>query len=71
MKNLPKKAVVTLAVSLPKEEIQRLGQWFRRNVHPKVLLDFRQDPKIIGGCRIIWQGFEGDFSLQKKLKNGG
>lgn len=59
---------ITLAVSLPKEEIKRLGQWFRRNVHPQVLLDIRQDPKIIGGCQIIWQGFEGDFSLRRKFQ---
>lgn len=64
-------ATVTLAVSLPKEEVARLGRWFRRNIDPQVLLDLRQDPKIIGGCQIIWQGFEGDFSLRKKFKNGG
>ncbi len=62
------KAVITLAVSLPKEEIQRLRQWFRQNVHPQALLEIRQDKKIIGGCQIIWQGFEGDFSLRKKFR---
>lgn len=61
-------AVVTLAVSLPKEEVSRLGQWFRQNIGPKILLDLRQDKKIVGGCQVIWQGLEGDFSLRKKLQ---
>ncbi len=63
------KAVITLAVTLPKKEIQRLKQWFRQNVDPQILLDLRQNAEIVGGCQIIWQGFEGDFSLRKKLKH--
>jgi hypothetical protein len=63
--------IITLATALPKEEIKRLGRWFRRNVHPQVLLDIHQDDKIIGGCRIIWRGREGDFSLRKKFEGAG
>lgn len=59
--------IITLATTLPKEEIRRLGQWFRRNVDPQILLDIRQNPDIIGGCQLIWRGFEGDFSLRKKF----
>jgi len=62
------KAVITLAVTLPKEEIQRLGRWFRQNVDPRIVLEVRLDPNIVGGCQIIWQGFEGDFSLRKRLR---
>ena len=79
MKKLP--VVITLAVALPKEEVRRLSQWLRQNIDPQVTLDLRRDTKIIGGCQIIWQGVEGDFSLRKKLqppialakggKNGG
>ena len=65
------KAVITLAVTLPKKEIQRLGRWFRENVNPRVVLEVRLDPNLVGGCQIIWQGFEGDFSLRKKLKHNG
>jgi len=63
--------IITLAVSLPKEEVRRLKQWFRQNVDPQARLEIRQDKEMIGGCRIIWQGVEGDFSLRKKFKNGG
>lgn len=59
---------ITLAVAPPKKEINRLGQWFRRNVHPRAILDIHQNPQIIGGCRIIWRGREGDFSLRRKLQ---
>ncbi len=62
--------IITLATTLPKEEIRRLGQWFRHNIHPQILLDVHKDPKIIGGCQIIWRGFEGDFSLRKKFQEG-
>jgi len=61
-------ATITLAISLPKEEIPQLGQWFRREVDPQVLLEIKKDPQIIGGCQIIWQGFEGDFSLRRKFE---
>ncbi len=60
--------IITLAITLPKEEVQRLEQWFRQNVDPQAVLDIRCDQKIIGGCQIIWRGFEGDFSLRKKLR---
>lgn len=60
--------IIILAVSLSKEEIRRLGRWFRQNVDPQILLEIRRDKKIVGGCRLIWRGFEGDFSLQKKFK---
>ncbi len=60
--------IITLANTLTKEDIRQLGQWFRRNVNPQVLLDIHQDPKIVGGCQIIWRGFEGDFSLRRKFQ---
>lgn len=62
-------AIVTLATTLPKEEIRRLGRWFRRNVNPQALLEIRQDKKMVGGCRIIWQGVEEDFSLRRKFQH--
>lgn len=68
---LPKRISITLAIALPKEEIRRLEQWFREQVDPQILLDIRKDPSVIGGCQIIWQGMEGDFSLLKKLKKNG
>jgi len=69
IENLPL-VTITLATVLPKEEIPRLGQWFRRHVNREVLLEIRRDPQIIGGCQIIWQGEEGDFSLRKKFEGG-
>lgn len=60
--------IVTLAITLPKEEIQHLKQWFRQNVDPQTILKLRQEAELIGGCRIIWQGVEGDFSLRKKFR---
>jgi len=62
---------ITLAVSLPEKEVRRLGRWFRQNIDPQILLDLRRDPKIIGGCQLIWQGFEGDFSLRSKFRGRG
>ncbi len=62
-------ATITLAIPLTPKEVQSLGQWFRRHLHPQTLLKVTKDPQIIGGCRIIWKGFEGDFSLRKKFRN--
>lgn len=59
---------LTLAIFPTKDETQQLERWFRRNVDPQILLNIRQDPNIIAGCRVIWQGFEGDFSLRKKFQ---
>lgn len=60
--------IVTLATTLPKEEVRRLGRWFRQNVDPQAVLELRYEAGLIGGCRIIFRGVEGDFSLRRKFQ---
>lgn len=61
---------ITLAIHLTKEEETHLGQWFRREVAPNLLLDIKSEPEILGGCKLIWQGREEDLSLRTKLEKG-
>lgn len=61
-------AIITLAIALPKGEVKRLGRWFHQNVDPQALLEVHQDKEMVGGCRIIWRGAEGDFSLRRKFQ---
>ncbi len=50
-------------VRLSEEEVARLGAWVREYVDSRALIDSHADPAAIGGCRLLWQGRERDFSL--------
>jgi len=60
--------IITLAISLPKERVRKLTDWLRQNVNPRISLEIRKDPQIIGGCRLVFRGREADFSLRKELQ---
>jgi hypothetical protein len=46
------------------EHIERFGRWFRENVQPNILLTVRTDPRMVGGCGVIWKGTYYDLSLR-------
>ena len=54
---------IIMPVRLREDEMARLGAWAREHVDPRVLVDSLADPAAVGGCRLIWNGRERDFSL--------
>lgn len=46
------------------EQIEKIGEWFRENVQPNILLALRIDPRATGGCSFIWKDVYYDFSLR-------
>ncbi len=49
------------------EHIMRFGEWFRKNVQPNLLLSVRIDPRVTGGCGVVWGSIYHDFSLRYYL----
>lgn len=61
-------AVLYVPVELPAAEVQRLCEWFRKNVVSDVYLDMSVDGNVIGGCAFVWNGVYHDFSLRYYLE---
>lgn len=62
--------VVTLSVpmEIPEVEAERVGQFVRRTFGKTVIVDFKVNPAIIGGCGMSWKGVYYDFSLPYYIK---
>jgi len=43
--------------------VRRFGEWFRENVQPNMLLTIRTDPRMAGGCGVVWHDIFYDLSL--------
>jgi len=50
-------------VRFSQEQVAGIGQWFRDNVQPNILLSLRIDPRATGGCGFIWKNRYYNFSL--------
>lgn len=46
------------------EHIERFCRWFRQSVQPNILLSLRVDPRVGGGCGVIWNDVYHDLSLK-------
>lgn len=60
--------VVYLPFLPPIYEIPKLGRWLRSNIKPNIMLDIKHDPKLIGGCALVYRGAYRDFSLRYYLE---
>lgn len=56
--------VMYVPISLPFDEIKKLGEWVRTNITANVLMDVKVDPEVVGGCAFVWNGVYHDFSLK-------
>jgi hypothetical protein len=44
--------------------VEKFGTWFREEVQPNTLLTIRTDPRVAGGCAVIWKDTYYDLSLR-------
>jgi hypothetical protein len=49
------------------EHIERFCRWFRQSVQPNILLSLRVDPRVGGGCGVIWNDVYHDLSLKYRI----
>lgn len=65
-----KRPVVTLTIAFEPtaEQIIRLGEWFRTNVHKDALLTIVFSAAVVGGCSITWQGKQVTYDLEYLIK---
>ncbi len=59
-------------VVFSREEIKKIGEWFRNTISKTTMLSIRVDPLVVGGCAFVWNGTYYNFSfhyfIQKKHK---
>ena len=60
-------AELTLAIDPSQQLVEKLSNWFYQNLHQKIALDIKVDPKIIGGIELSLNGKYYDGSLKGKL----
>lgn len=58
---------ITLAFDPERAFIERLYQWFTRNVSNGIVLQISVNSQIVGGAIVVYKGFYSDLSLEKKL----
>lgn len=58
---------LTLAFDPKPENITSISDWLTFNTKTQILLDYCVNPKLIGGCIVVYKGFYKDASLRKKL----
>jgi F0F1-type ATP synthase delta subunit len=59
--------ILTVPVLLEQQEENRLGQWARKHVDPKVLIVFTVDPSITTGCGITWNMKHVEYTIHQRL----
>lgn len=52
----------------PSKIIAKISEWFEKNLDKKVILNFKINPKIVGGTILGYRGKVRDFSLMKEIK---
>jgi F0F1-type ATP synthase delta subunit len=58
---------MTLAFEPYNDSISAIHEYIAQNMNTQIVLEFRYDPKIVGGAIIEYEGKFVDYSLRKKL----
>lgn len=56
-----------IAFSPDNDSLEKISQWFEKELGQKIILDLSINPKIVGGVIIEYQGNWRDFSLEKEI----
>lgn len=59
--------IVHLPFEMPEEEVERLGEWFKKNLGEESLFNLNLDPSLIGGAALSYKGVYRDYSLKQKI----
>lgn len=60
--------VIYVPVELPEEEINRMGDWVRKNFANNMVMDIKFDGTLIGGAALSWKGIYHDLSLRSVIE---
>ena len=62
LKDLPT-LTLYLAIIVEDDLVNKLGVWFRQNLHPELIMEVRYDPGLVSGCAYVWNNKYHDLSL--------
>lgn len=65
-KNL-KALVMFIPTDFPHATIKDLSLKLRKDYGPRFLIDLKNDPNLIAGCALVWNGIYKDYSLRAKI----
>ena len=60
--------IIYIAFEISEAEINALGVWIKKNIHPQRIFEIKIDPNVIGGCAFSWKGLYKDYSLRSKIE---
>lgn len=55
---------IYVPVKFPQKELQDMGEWFRREIQPNMMLEVKVDVSTVGGCAIVWGSVYHDISFR-------
>jgi len=67
LKSLPS-LTLYLAVLIEDHLIDELGLWFRKNLHPDLIMEVRLNPHLLAGAAFVWNNHYHDLSLRNFFK---
>lgn len=59
--------IVYLPFEVPQEEVERMGQWFKKNLGEESLFNLNLDPTLVGGAALSYKGVYKDYSLKQRV----
>ncbi len=59
---------VYVPIHFAQEYVERFGKWFREKVQPNMLMTLRTDPRMGGGCGIVWNNVYYDCSIRYHMQ---
>lgn len=49
-------------------DLTRYGTWLRTRIDPQLLIEIHYDPRVFGGCGVVWRGVRHDLSLGYRIQ---
>ncbi len=60
--------VIYLAFEPGQEQIEKIGQWFKKNLAKLPVFEIKVDPGLLGGVALVNSGVYKDYSLRSKIQ---
>lgn len=62
---------IYIPFEMPKDDMEDVGMWFKKNFGENTLFELSFDPSLIGGCALSYKGHYRDFSIKNILSQNG
>lgn len=60
---------ITAPIEIAENEAEKIANFAKRMLSKDLIVDFKVNPAVLGGCGLSWKGVYYDFSLPYYIKN--